>query len=170
MQQPRLALVPGEPAGVGPELVARALQRGWDSTIEVFGDGEVLVRAAEHIGLPLSRIGGDRLLAPGGEFTLHHVPAPRAVVPGLPEPGNARSTVAALLAAASAAIAAVRVIVGPSLPDRVVATDLFGTICVGMLTVGAAAAGQRAFLDAAIIIALVAFVGNIAYARFIERK
>lgn len=102
MPRPRLALVPGEPAGVGPELVARALQRGWDSTIEVFGDGEVLVRAAEHIGLPLSRIGGDRLLAPGGEFTLHHVPAPRAVVPGLPEPGNARSTVAALLAAAGA--------------------------------------------------------------------
>lgn len=70
----------------------------------------------------------------------------------------------------AAAIAAIRVLVGPTLPDRVVATDLFGTICVGVLTVGAAAAGQRAFLDAAIIIALVAFVGNIAYARYIERK
>lgn len=72
--------------------------------------------------------------------------------------------------AVSAAIAFVRLLRGPSLPDRVVATDLLGTLAVGMLVVGAAATGQRAFLDAAIIIALIAFVSNIAYARFIERK
>lgn len=74
------------------------------------------------------------------------------------------------LLAAAAAVAGIRVVIGPSLPDRVIATDLFGTITVGLLVVGAAAAEQRAFLDAAIIIALIAFVSNIAYARYIERK
>jgi multicomponent Na+:H+ antiporter subunit F len=72
--------------------------------------------------------------------------------------------------ALAAAIVFVRLLKGPSLPDRVVATDLLGTLSVGLLVVGAAASGQRAFLDAAIIIALIAFVSNVAYARFIERK
>jgi multicomponent Na+:H+ antiporter subunit F len=75
-----------------------------------------------------------------------------------------------LMMAVAAVIAFVRLLRGPSLPDRVVATDLLGTLAVGMLVVGAAATGQRAFLDAAVIIALIAFVSNIAYARFIERK
>lgn len=72
--------------------------------------------------------------------------------------------------ALAAAIVFVRLVRGPSLPDRVVATDLLGTLTVGLLVVGAAASGQRAFMDAAVIIALIAFVSNIAYARFIERK
>lgn len=72
--------------------------------------------------------------------------------------------------AASAMIVFVRLVKGPSLPDRVVAMDLLGTLTVSLLVVGAAASGERAFLDAAIIIALIGFVSNIAYARFIERK
>ena len=70
----------------------------------------------------------------------------------------------------SAALVFVRLVKGPSLPDRVVAMDLLGTIAVSLLVVGAAASGERAFLDAAIIIALIGFVSNIAYARFIERE
>lgn len=72
--------------------------------------------------------------------------------------------------AMAAAVVFVRLWKGPSLPDRVIATDLLGTIAVGLLVVGAAASGQRAFMDAAVIIALIAFVSNIAYARFIERR
>jgi multicomponent Na+:H+ antiporter subunit F len=72
--------------------------------------------------------------------------------------------------AMAAAIVFLRLWKGPSLPDRVIATDLLGTIAVGLLVVGAAASGQRAFMDAAVIIALIAFVSNIAYARFIERR
>jgi multicomponent Na+:H+ antiporter subunit F len=72
--------------------------------------------------------------------------------------------------ALAAAIVLVRLLRGPSLPDRVVAMDLLGTLTVGLLVVGAAASAQRAFLDAAIIIALIGFVSNIAYARFIERR
>ncbi len=80
------------------------------------------------------------------------------------------TNVAMFMLALAAAIAFVRLLRGPSLPDRVVAMDLLGTLTVGLLVVGAAASAQRAFLDAAIIIALIGFVSNIAYARFIERR
>jgi len=80
------------------------------------------------------------------------------------------TNLAMFMLALAAAIAMIRLLRGPSLPDRVVATDLLGTLTVSLLVVGAAAAGQRAFLDAALIIALIAFVSNIAYARFIERR
>jgi 4-hydroxythreonine-4-phosphate dehydrogenase len=102
MQGPRLALVPGEPAGVGPELCARALQLRWDARLDIFGDGAVLVDAARRIGLAVERSAPDRLRAPGGEFVLHHLPAATAAAPGRPEPANAASTVGALLAAADA--------------------------------------------------------------------
>jgi multicomponent Na+:H+ antiporter subunit F len=80
------------------------------------------------------------------------------------------TSIVMFMLALATTIAFVRLARGPSLPDRVVATDLLGTLAVGLLVVGAAASGQRAFLDAAVIIALIAFVSNIAYARFIERR
>lgn len=61
-----------------------------------------------------------------------------------------------------------RVIRGPTLPDRVVALDLVGVLIVGIAVTSAAATGSRFFLDVAIVIALVSFVGTIAYARYIE--
>ncbi|WP_133000677.1 4-hydroxythreonine-4-phosphate dehydrogenase PdxA [Luteimonas arsenica] len=102
MTRPRLALVPGEPAGVGPELCARALQRRWDAELEVFGDGELLVAAARRIGLPLELSAADRLRSPTGDAVLHSIPVARVAAPGVPEPANAGSTVGALLAAAAA--------------------------------------------------------------------
>jgi multicomponent Na+:H+ antiporter subunit F len=63
----------------------------------------------------------------------------------------------------------VRLLRGPTLPDRVVAMDLIGILSLGLMVVGAAASAERTFLDAAIVIALLGFVSNIAYARYIER-
>ncbi|MGY1530511.1 4-hydroxythreonine-4-phosphate dehydrogenase PdxA [Luteimonas sp. A649] len=105
MQRPRLALVPGEPAGVGPELCVRALQRSWDAELELFADGAALLFAAGRLGLPLQRTAADRMSTPGGEFVLHELPATVAVSPGEPAPANAASTVGALLAAADACLA-----------------------------------------------------------------
>ncbi|MCL4814176.1 MAG: pH regulation protein F [Vicinamibacteraceae bacterium] len=67
-------------------------------------------------------------------------------------------------------IALVRLLAGPSLPDRVVAMDLIGVLTVGLIVVIAAATEYRALLDAAIVIALVGFVATVAYARFVERE
>jgi multicomponent Na+:H+ antiporter subunit F len=62
-----------------------------------------------------------------------------------------------------------RLALGPSLPDRVVATDLIGVLAVGIIVVSAAATAEQALLDAAIVIALIGFVATIAYARYVER-
>lgn len=61
-----------------------------------------------------------------------------------------------------------RVVRGPTLPDRVVALDLVGVLIVGIAVVSAARTGSRYFLDVAIVVALITFVGTVAYARYIE--
>jgi multicomponent Na+:H+ antiporter subunit F len=80
------------------------------------------------------------------------------------------STKFALITLASAVLVAVfRLVRGPSLPDRVVAMDLIGVLAVGLIVVLAASTDVRAVLDAAIVIALIAFVATVAYATYIER-
>jgi multicomponent Na+:H+ antiporter subunit F len=78
--------------------------------------------------------------------------------------------VASLMLTVAALLALVRVVRGPTLPDRVVAIDLIGVLIVGVIVVGAAATGEHAFLDVAIVIALISFVGTVAYARYVERE
>lgn len=68
----------------------------------------------------------------------------------------------------SALLALIRVVRGPTLPDRVVALDLIGTLISGFVVVSAAATGLSYFLDVAIVIALLSFVGTVAYARYVE--
>ena len=66
-------------------------------------------------------------------------------------------------------MAVARLVKGPTLPDRIVAMDLIGVLVVGLIVVLAASTGVQATLDAAIVIALVGFVGTVAYATYVER-
>ncbi len=66
-------------------------------------------------------------------------------------------------------IAFARLVKGPTLPDRIVAMDLFGVLVVGLIVVLAAWSRVRATIDAAIVIALIGFLGTIAYATYVER-
>ena len=72
------------------------------------------------------------------------------------------------LLALSALLALWRVVRGPTLPDRVVALDLVGVLVAGMAVVSAARTGSPYFLDVAIVIALISFVGTVAYAGYVE--
>lgn len=63
-----------------------------------------------------------------------------------------------------------RLAVGPTLPDRVVALDLIAAIAVGLIAAYAIDVDQPAFIDVALIVALVAFLGTVAFAQFIERS
>ena len=72
--------------------------------------------------------------------------------------------------AVAAVLAFVRLVRGPTLPDRVIAIDLMGVLIVCLLVVVAASTAERAFLDVAIVIALISFVGTVAYARYVERE
>lgn len=67
-------------------------------------------------------------------------------------------------------LAFIRLVRGPSLPDRVVALDLITILAVAFCALFAIASDQPAFLDVAIALALVAFLATIALARFAERR
>ena len=64
-------------------------------------------------------------------------------------------------------MAFVRLVRGPSLPDRVVALDLIAFIAVAFIALYSVATGQEVFLDAAVALALIAFLGTLAFARFV---
>jgi multicomponent Na+:H+ antiporter subunit F len=76
---------------------------------------------------------------------------------------------ALVMLAAAVLVSVVRLVRGPTLPDRVVAQDLIGVLVVGLIVVLAASTGVHATLDAAIVIALIAFVATIAYATYVEK-
>jgi len=71
--------------------------------------------------------------------------------------------------AACFVLAIFRVIIGPGLPDRVVALDLALAIVLCFSAVYAGATGKQHFLDVALAIAVIAFIATIALARFIEK-
>ena len=66
-------------------------------------------------------------------------------------------------------VAFIRLVKGPTLPDRIVASDLLGVLVVGLIVVLAGSTRVRATLDAAIVIALIGFLGTVAYATYVER-
>lgn len=63
----------------------------------------------------------------------------------------------------------VRLVRGPSLPDRVVALELFASITVGVIAAYAMVSGMMAFLDVAMVLALTAFLAAVAFARYLEK-
>jgi multicomponent Na+:H+ antiporter subunit F len=68
------------------------------------------------------------------------------------------------------AFAFVRLIKGPSLPNRVVALDMMNVLIVSFCGLYAIRAGDAAFVDVAIVLALVGFLATVALARFVERR
>lgn len=62
-----------------------------------------------------------------------------------------------------------RVLVGPTLSDRVIAADLFSTMALGLICIYVIRTGEPAFLDAGLVLTLVAFLGSVAFARYLER-
>ena len=63
----------------------------------------------------------------------------------------------------------VRLARGPSLPDRVIAFDLLATLGIGILAAYAMATGQAAYLDVGLVLALVSFLGTVAFAHYMQR-
>ncbi|MGF1734079.1 cation:proton antiporter [Photobacterium satsumensis] len=70
----------------------------------------------------------------------------------------------------SLALAFIRLILGPTLADRVVALDLISFVTIGFIAVYTLDSGQKPLLDVAITLALVAFLGTIAFARLITKQ
>lgn len=75
-----------------------------------------------------------------------------------------------ILLVVSLILAFVRLVRGPSIPDRVVALDLAATLVVGLIALEALVAEQVTVLRVAILLALVAFVGTVAFAHYVAKR
>lgn len=64
----------------------------------------------------------------------------------------------------------IRLVKGPSLPDRIVALDMMTVLIVSFCGLYALQSGQAAFVDVAIVLALIGFLATVALARFVERS
>ncbi|MDH4067082.1 MAG: monovalent cation/H+ antiporter complex subunit F [Acidobacteriota bacterium] len=67
------------------------------------------------------------------------------------------------------ALAVARLWRGPTQADRVVALDVAFAAVIALAAAAALASGQPLFLDVGIGLAMVGFVGTIAWARIIDR-
>jgi len=63
-----------------------------------------------------------------------------------------------------------RIIKGPELPDRAVALDALTSLVVGILVVDAVATEQATFLSVGLVLALLAFLGTVAFSYYLERR
>ncbi len=79
------------------------------------------------------------------------------------------STIATILLVGAFLLALLRVVRGPTPFDRVLALDLMGGICLCALVMFAIRFDQQVLLDAAFVIALVSFMGTVAFARYLGK-
>ncbi len=62
-----------------------------------------------------------------------------------------------------------RVIVGPSMPDRAIALDTIGVNFISAIAIVSIILSTTAFLEAILILGILAFIGTIAFSKYIER-
>jgi multicomponent Na+:H+ antiporter subunit F len=77
--------------------------------------------------------------------------------------------ITAILALAIA-VAAMRLALGPSLANRVVALDVVAVLAAALTAVLAIRYEQRLFLDVTIVLALVSFATTVAFAYYIDKQ
>ena len=92
-----LIVTPGEPAGIGPDLVVMFAQEQRDSQVVVCADADLLQQRAKVLNLELAlNSHTDRPSCSPGELTVQHVPLARIAQPGVLEPDNVPGVLAAL--------------------------------------------------------------------------
>lgn len=67
------------------------------------------------------------------------------------------------------ALCFIRVVLGPTLPDRVIALDMGATIVVALIITHCVESGSFYYIPAAICIALLSFIGTVSLAIYIQR-
>jgi len=90
---PRLVLTPGEPAGIGPDVVIMAAQRAWQGELLCIADETMMRARAEQLGLPLTLLpyttGDEPAPHQPGTLRFVHVKTAAPVTPGALNTDNA---------------------------------------------------------------------------------
>ena len=97
---PRIVITPGEPAGIGPDVVLMAAQKSWGAELVCIADRDLLAQRAKQLGLNIALLPfttGDVPQAhQPGQLRYIHVPAPAPVTPGELQVENAFYVLATL--------------------------------------------------------------------------
>jgi 4-hydroxythreonine-4-phosphate dehydrogenase len=99
---PRIALTPGEPAGIGPDLAVMLAQHAQACALVAIADPGVLAGRARQLGLPLTLTpySGQTVACRPGELFVQAVPVATPVTAGRLDPRNAAYVLATLERAA----------------------------------------------------------------------
>ena len=95
-------------------------------------------------------------------------PLPTLFYPHLPFVAFFRRCLLILLL--SGALCLLRVIKGPTAPDRIVAIDILGILIVGLCAVLGIPTGRSWYIDIGIAWALQSFIGTLALAKYLEGR
>lgn len=78
-------------------------------------------------------------------------------------------TVSIVLFSITIGIAVLRIILGPSMPDRVIALDVIGVNLIATIAVISVIMKTKAFLEVILILGILTFIGTIAFSKSVER-
>lgn len=82
---------------------------------------------------------------------------------------NLAVIIAFIAVAFSQVMSMVRLVIGPSVGDRILALDTMVVNAIGLIVLLGLAQGTRIYFEVSLIIAMLGFVSTVAYARFILR-
>ena len=77
------------------------------------------------------------------------------------------SSVALLILGAALLISVIRIVIGPTLADRVLSLDLLTVLVMGFVGALAIRTGLTLYIDIAIALALLGFLATVAFSRYI---
>lgn len=104
----RLALTPGEPAGIGPDLCVKLAQRPPEAQLVVVGDQHMMTQRAAELGIPLTLVPFDKSAAPRrnetGELFIRNISSAEPTVTGQLNAANSPYVLETLEEAAKMAI------------------------------------------------------------------
>lgn len=77
--------------------------------------------------------------------------------------------ISAVIIAVSILIALYRVAKGPSMPDRVIALDMIGINLISLVAIVSLILETTAFFEVMLLLGILAFIGTVAFSKFIEK-
>lgn len=78
-------------------------------------------------------------------------------------------TISLILIGIAIIITLIRVIIGPTFPDRVIAMDVVGVKLISAMAIVSILFNTRAFFDVILVLGILAFISTISFSKFIER-
>ncbi|MCA5920615.1 4-hydroxythreonine-4-phosphate dehydrogenase PdxA [Pectobacterium brasiliense] len=83
---PRIVITPGEPAGIGPDLVIALAQQAWPVELVICADPDLLLSRALQLSMPLTlrdyQPGQPAQPQQAGSLTILPIAAPASIIPG----------------------------------------------------------------------------------------